>query len=153
MVQAALRLEQVVEIMGAAAGRLATLIEQSNKGAQAQAQNAAEVASAMEEMNATVLEVARNATKTAETSGLAQSKANEGAQVVAQAIHQIKEVQVSALALKEHMTDLGRQSEDIGQVLNVISDIADQTNLLALNAAIEAARAGDAGRGFRGRGG
>jgi methyl-accepting chemotaxis protein len=46
------------------------------------------------------------------------------------------------------MSRLGQQAEDIGRILDVISDIADQTNLLALNAAIEAARAGEAGRGF-----
>ena len=102
----------------------------------------------MEQMNATVLEVARNATQSAATSGQAQSKANEGASVVTQVIHGIGEVESTAISLKDQMTVLGKQSESIGQILNVISDIADQTNLLALNAAIEAARAGDAGRGF-----
>ena len=53
-----------------------------------------------------------------------------------------------AQGLKENMHALGSKAESIGQVMNVISDIADQTNLLALNAAIEAARAGEAGRGF-----
>jgi len=148
MLQAALKLEQVVEIVGSASQQLAAQIEQSNKGAQAQANKAAEVATAMEEMNATVLEVAQNASRTAETSNKAQDKAKEGADVVRRVIDGIAHVQGTAVELKNQMTDLGKQSEGIGQILNVISDIADQTNLLALNAAIEAARAGDAGRGF-----
>jgi len=148
MFQAAIKLENVVEVVGAASEELATQIEQSNLGAQAQAHKAAEVATAMEEMNASVLKVAQHATKTAETSTLAQSKAKEGATVVEQVIQGIGGVHAIAIDLKAQMTDLGTQSESIGQILNVISDIADQTNLLALNAAIEAARAGDAGRGF-----
>jgi methyl-accepting chemotaxis protein len=148
MSEAAQRLEKVVEIVGSASQQLAVQIEQSNHGAQAQAQRAAEVATSMEQMNATVLEVAQNASQTAETSAQAQGKAKEGAEVVRQVIKGIGAVQGTAESLKVQMTDLGRQSEGIGQIMNVISDIADQTNLLALNAAIEAARAGDAGRGF-----
>ncbi|MDP2846999.1 MAG: methyl-accepting chemotaxis protein, partial [Humidesulfovibrio sp.] len=60
----------------------------------------------------------------------------------------INTMQSVSMSLKEDMGQLGKQAEGIGQIMNVISDIADQTNLLALNAAIEAARAGDAGRGF-----
>jgi len=148
MLDAALKLERVVDIVGTASDRLAAQIEQSSRGAQVQAHKAEEVAAAMEQMNATVLEVARNATQSAATSGKAQSKANEGASVVTQVIRGIGEVESTAVGLKDQMTELGKQSESIGQILNVISDIADQTNLLALNAAIEAARAGDAGRGF-----
>ena len=63
-------------------------------------------------------------------------------------VKEIATVEHQTLALKDDMRHLGEQAENIGQIMDVISDIADQTNLLALNAAIEAARAGEAGRGF-----
>jgi methyl-accepting chemotaxis protein len=150
MAHAAEKLEKVVEIVGAASQQLSTQIELSNNGARKQAQRAAEVAASMEQMNASVLEVAENASHTADTSSRAQDKAKEGAGVVRQVIESISTVQGVAVMLKEQVSDLSRESESIGEIMNVISEIADQTNLLALNAAIEAARAGDAGRGFAG---
>jgi len=95
-----------------------------------------------------VVEVSESGANAARTADEAKGKAQDGSSVVAQAIASIGEVQKLSLNLKADMTLLGKQAEGIGQVMNVISDIADQTNLLALNAAIEAARAGDAGRGF-----
>ena len=148
MLQAAHQLEGVVEIISSASEQLSAQVEQSTRGAEIQSDRVAETATAMEEMNATVLEVAKNASQAAETADQAKHKAQDGAQVVTQVVKGIGEVQEAALELKTDMTSLGKQAEGIGQVLNVISDIADQTNLLALNAAIEAARAGDAGRGF-----
>ena len=108
----------------------------------------AETATAMEEMNATVLEVAKNASQAAGTSDGARQKAQEGSGIVGRVVTDIAQVQKQSQALKQDMEGLGKQAEGIGHIMNVISDIADQTNLLALNAAIEAARAGDAGRGF-----
>ena len=108
----------------------------------------AETASAMEEMNATVVEVSGNSAQAADFAGNARSKAIEGAAIVEKAVKSILSVQEKSLDLKQDMALLGAKAESIGQILSVISDIADQTNLLALNAAIEAARAGDAGRGF-----
>ena len=99
-------------------------------------------------MNATVMEVAKNASAAAEISDNARSKAKEGADVVSRVVAGIAGVQSQSASLKEDMGALGAQAEDIGRIMAVISDIADQTNLLALNAAIEAARAGEAGRGF-----
>ncbi len=107
-----------------------------------------ETASAMEEMNATVLEVARSAGDAANISSEARSRADEGAKVVHTMMQRISDVETQAQMLKDDMMQLGSQAEAIGAIMNVISDIADQTNLLALNAAIEAARAGEAGRGF-----
>ena len=102
----------------------------------------------MEEMNSTVLEVARNAGDAAKMSSQAREKAEEGERVVQNALESIKEVQRLALKLMADMKVLDGHAQSISQVMSVISDIADQTNLLALNAAIEAARAGEAGRGF-----
>ena len=148
MLQAAGQLEGVVEIATSASEELSSQIEQSSKGAEQQSQRVSETATAMEEMNATVLEVAKNASNAAETSDNARVKAQEGQALVEKVVTGIGAVQKQALELKQDMGVLGKQAQDIGQIMNVIPDIADQTNLLALNAAIEAARAGDAGRGF-----
>ena len=145
---AADQIEGVVEAVTAATEQLAAQVERSKDGADVQRQHAGETATAMEEMNATVLEVARNAAEAAQASGNARDKAKEGADVVRRVVSAISAVQEKAGALKNNMDALGRQADGIGQIINVISDIADQTNLLALNAAIEAARAGEAGRGF-----
>ncbi|WP_165352130.1 methyl-accepting chemotaxis protein [Solidesulfovibrio carbinolicus] len=145
---AANSIENVVEIVSSASEELSAQIEQSTQGAEIQSQRVAETATAMEQMNATVMEVAKNASQAAETADQAKHQAQEGEKVVTEVVTGIAEVQSTALELKNDMTLLGKRAEEIGQILNVISDIADQTNLLALNAAIEAARAGDAGRGF-----
>jgi methyl-accepting chemotaxis protein len=148
MLQAADRLSSVVGVVSAASEELATRIEQSSHGADDQSRRLAETATAMEEMNATVLEVARNASQATDTAEKAREKAEDGAGIVQRVVAGIGEVQSQSLELKSDMTQLGQQAEGIGHIMSVISDIADQTNLLALNAAIEAARAGEAGRGF-----
>jgi methyl-accepting chemotaxis protein len=148
MLQAANQLESIVEVVTSASEELSAQIEQSSRGSEEQSNRVGETATAMEEMNSTVLEVAKNASQSAETADLAKRKAQTGANIVTQVIQKMGAVQNQAMALKTDMTALGKQAEGIGQVMNVISDIADQTNLLALNAAIEAARAGEAGRGF-----
>ncbi|MGE4423946.1 MAG: methyl-accepting chemotaxis protein [Pseudodesulfovibrio sp.] len=127
---------------------LGVQVEQASRGTQVQNERTAETATAMEEMNATVLEVARNAGRAAENTSQTRLKAGEGAEVVNHVVNAIREVQSHADRLKKDMTGLGEQADSIGTIIEVISDIADQTNLLALNAAIEAARAGEAGRGF-----
>ena len=148
MLQAAARLEGVVHIISSASEQLSAQIAQSEQGSHRQAERVGETATAMEEMNATVLEVARNAGVAAEGSDNAKSKAEAGSDIVSRSVSALGEVGRSAETMSGEVRDLGQQAEAIGAIMTVISDIADQTNLLALNAAIEAARAGEAGRGF-----
>jgi methyl-accepting chemotaxis protein len=145
---AAVRATAISEQVSSASEELAAQIDESSKGAGEQRNLATETATAMEEMNASVLEVARNASGAAEMAETARTKAKEGLAVVEQAIEMITRVSDQAKSLTSDMATLGTHAEGIGTIMGVISDIADQTNLLALNAAIEAARAGDAGRGF-----
>ncbi|ACS80417.1 methyl-accepting chemotaxis protein [Maridesulfovibrio salexigens] len=107
-----------------------------------------ETVAAFGQMNASVLDIAENASLAAGKTQETRDKAEEGARIVMDASTAINSVQTQTETMRASMTELEEQAEKIGTVLNVINDIADQTNLLALNAAIEAARAGDAGRGF-----
>ena len=145
---AAQQADQVAEQVSSSSEQLSAQIEQSSRGADEQRGMTGEAATAMEEMNATVLEVARSASKAAELADSTKVKAVDGEHIVEEAMQLIGSVAQKANALKHDMGELGNQADGIGQIVNVITDIADQTNLLALNAAIEAARAGDAGRGF-----
>ncbi|MDK2954573.1 MAG: methyl-accepting chemotaxis protein [Desulfovibrionales bacterium] len=135
-------------VVASASEEISAQVEQSSRGAEEQANRVSETATAMEEMNATVLEVAKNAGQAATTADQAKSKAEEGAAYIQQLVEFIGKVLATSKTSLEDMGTLGKQAEGIGNIMNVISDIADQTNLLALNAAIEAARAGEAGRGF-----
>ncbi len=148
MLAAAAKLRDVSQAIGGASHDLKSRIESSRHGSELQKDRLGETATAMEEMNATVLTVAGNAGQAAEAAGQARQKAKDGAGVVNNLVTAIQDVYAQAQGLKVNMGELGRQADGIGQVMGVINDIADQTNLLALNAAIEAARAGEAGRGF-----
>ncbi len=147
-------MEVVKEALGisnrvaAASEELSAQVEQVSRGTDVQRDRVGSTATAMEQMNSTVMEVARSAGQASEQAEATRGRAARGAELVDGVITAIKQVNSVAADLENNMQELGRQAEAIGGVMNVISDIADQTNLLALNAAIEAARAGEAGRGF-----
>ncbi len=142
------RLEEMGGVISSATTELSAQIEHSDQGVAESAQRLSEAATAMNEMNATVQEVARNASSASSASGETKRKAEAGSRAVEKVVHSIGDVHTKSLELKDDMTQLGEHAQDITRIMGVISDIADQTNLLALNAAIEAARAGEAGRGF-----
>lgn len=107
-----------------------------------------EVASAMEEMSASSAQVLVSVENSLIKTQDATKKTKQGIDILNQAVEDMEDIKMSISGLSIIITQLSESSVEIGNILNVIDDIADQTNLLALNAAIEAARAGDHGRGF-----
>jgi methyl-accepting chemotaxis protein len=144
-------LEQVIESSSAvasASAEISSSTEQMAAGAQEQTSQAGEVASAVEEMTKTILENSKNASTTAETAKQAKHAAEQGGKVVEETVVGMKRIAEMVKKSAGTVQELGKSSDQIGEIISVIDDIADQTNLLALNAAIEAARAGEQGRGF-----
>jgi methyl-accepting chemotaxis protein len=139
---------EVAQRVAQAASEMEEQIDQTSRGMESQRAQTGELALGIEEMNTTIREVARTAADAAETASKANETTLKGTEVVNKVISIMGVVNAKAEGLKSEMGDLGVHAKGIGQIMQVISDIADQTNLLALNAAIEAARAGDAGRGF-----
>lgn len=113
-----------------------------------QERQTARASAAIEQMSASVTEISSMASNVSSLSENASSYASEGGRVVAQTIEGMKSINVFVNQTSDTVGSLGERSDQIGEVISVINDIADQTNLLALNAAIEAARAGENGRGF-----
>lgn len=138
----------VTQQLNTVSGRVADVADSTLQAVVEQRTETDRVASAMHEMSATVQEVARHATQTAQASQGADDESKAGVLVAEQAIAGIRdliaEIESAAVVVQHVESD----TASISEVLNVIKGIAEQTNLLALNAAIEAARAGEQGRGF-----
>jgi methyl-accepting chemotaxis protein len=120
----------------------------TSTGTKRQKQEVELVATAMNQMSATVQEVAHNASNAAVAAASADDHARHGKEVVASTIDAIHHLADGVEQASAAIETVEKDSETISTVLDVIRGIADQTNLLALNAAIEAARAGEQGRGF-----
>ena len=131
-----------------AALRIAASAEQTNQAVNSQRDQLAQLATAMNEMSATIADVAGHAENTARDTQDATSEAGLGNQDVHASVHGIQALATEVDQATLQVNQLKEGVMQIGEVTAVISAISEQTNLLALNAAIEAARAGEQGRGF-----
>ncbi|CAH0255609.1 Methyl-accepting chemotaxis protein McpQ [Pseudomonas sp. Bi70] len=142
------RLQDSAENLAKQAKQADVLAHNSSAGLQRQREETDQVATAVNEMAATTLEVANNVARTAIATQEANRLTQEGRTIASETREAIQRLSLSVGETGEAVTRLAQDSNEIGGVVDVIKGIADQTNLLALNAAIEAARAGEMGRGF-----
>jgi methyl-accepting chemotaxis protein len=141
-------LQAGIEQLATSAQSLSAVTEQTNLEVSSQKEETEQVATAMNQMTATVHDVARNAEEAAQAAQTADGKVESGQHVVRQSMARIEQLADSATSASSSIESLSAEIQNIGTVLGVIKSVAEQTNLLALNAAIEAARAGEQGRGF-----
>jgi methyl-accepting chemotaxis protein len=141
-------LQSGIEQLATSAQSLSAVTEQTNLEVSTQKEETEQVATAMNQMTATVHDVARNAEEAALAAQTADGRVESGQQVVRQSMARIEQLADSATSASSSIESLSAEIQNIGTVLSVIKSVAEQTNLLALNAAIEAARAGEQGRGF-----
>jgi methyl-accepting chemotaxis protein len=135
------RVRESASSLAASSEQISAGTEEIASGSQEQAESAASSAEMMREMASAVQTVAMNAEAAAHSAEEATSQAQRGSGVILDTIDGIKDISIK-------MDQLSLESQKIGDIVEVIDEIAEQTNLLALNAAIEAARAGEAGKGF-----
>lgn len=144
----AVRVSETTEnVAGSASLISATTIEMS-KTVEDQSIQVNGIAVAMEQMTSTISDTSNQISRATEMSNEASHQAKQGGSIVSSTISSIERIADVVLKSADSVEQLGRNSEQIGAIIETIEQIADQTNLLALNAAIEAARAGEAGRGF-----
>ena len=131
-----------------ASSQISASSEQMAAGAQEQSSQTMEIAGAVEEMTRTILENAKNISHAADLSKSTQKEVKKGSDKVQETKKGMEQIVHLTSATGNQVSSLASKADQIGEIIQVIDDIADQTNLLALNAAIEAARAGEQGRGF-----
>ena len=142
------QLSSSAQEMNATAQEVSSTVQQIAKGSETTAQRVEQTSKVIEEMNASVGQVATSSQQAATASLQTNQAAQRGGAAVKETVNKMNRIYETVTSSAQVVKKLGERSEQITEIVNVITNVADQTNLLALNAAIEAARAGEAGRGF-----
>lgn len=142
------QLSSATQQINASVQQVSSAIQQLASGAQDQAERVEETTQVTEQLNAAITQSAQSAEQAAAASLQASQSAQNGSETMKGSIESMEKISKSTADSTAAVKKLGERSEQMADIVDVITNVADQTNLLALNAAIEAARAGEAGRGF-----
>ena len=134
--------------LSGASATVASTTEQLSASAEEQSRASSSIAAAVEELSVSIDSVSANASEAQTIAGKSGQQAQQSSKVINDTVASMERIAQVVRSASGRIEELGKQSEQISSIVNVIKGIADQTNLLALNAAIEAARAGEQGRGF-----
>ena len=143
-----IRVSETATSVASASAQISSSTEEMAAGSQEQTTQSEEIARAVEQMAKSIAVNSENAGEAAHTAEKAKGAAEQGGKVVLDTVNEMKQIANVVRESAGTIQNLGKSSDQIGEIIGVIEHIADQTNLLALNAAIEAARAGEQGRGF-----
>jgi len=136
------------EMSAVAMEKMTYQINEMSRGTESQVNLTRDSKESIAEMSGAIQQLAHSAVEVAGSADMATTRAHEGEGQIAHAIEQINVISHTVNSTADIVGGLGNKSEEIGQIVDLITNIANQTNLLALNAAIEAARAGEQGKGF-----
>ena len=149
------QLRELVATINLTAGQVAGAVQDTQatamqlaEASEHQAQQIAEASGAVQQMAHSIDQVSANASESSAVAERSVAIANKGNEVVHNTIHGMDNIREQIQDTAKRIKRLGESSQEIGDIVSLIDDIADQTNILALNAAIQASMAGDAGRGF-----
>lgn len=143
-----LKITELTDSASSSSIEISASTEELATGMQEQSQQLGEVTESVSEMTRAIMSNSEHVTSAAAASQKAGEIASHGGQEISTSFNRMKKVAQVVKQSAETVSALGENSKQIGDIIQVIDEIADQTNLLALNAAIEAARAGEQGRGF-----
>ncbi|MEV5029814.1 methyl-accepting chemotaxis protein [Paenibacillus sp. LPE1-1-1.1] len=144
----AYNMQQSAEQTSRATEEVTEAIQEVASGSDTQLQSFQECQRAMTEMTIGIQRIAESTSSVSELAADTTALASEGEAVIDQTLQQMQAIESNVIATVSTLHELKEQSDNIGSILALISDVANQTNLLALNASIEAARAGEHGKGF-----
>ncbi|AZC25510.1 MULTISPECIES: methyl-accepting chemotaxis protein [Pseudomonas] len=149
------QLRDLVATINLTAGQVAGAVQETQttamqlaEASEHQAQQISEASTAINDMAQSIDQVSANAAESSAVAERSVEIANKGNEVVHNTIHGMDNIREQIQDTAKRIKRLGESSQEIGDIVSLIDDIADQTNILALNAAIQASMAGDAGRGF-----